>query len=114
MIIDLSFGLIPQHNQTSLRIRDVCFNGENKVCNDHLEKKFLSFGKLKKQKNLDNPKDEDMVKLALLYFLKHVLLGKEGKNLIYMQWVGLFDCLEVFNKYPWGRICYEITLFWLQ
>ena len=77
-------------------------------------RKILSFGKLKKiKKDLDNLKDEDMVKLALLYFLEHVLLGKEGKNLIYMQWVGLFYCLEVFNKYPWGRICYEITLFWL-
>ena len=43
-----------------------------------------------------------MVKLVLSYFLEHVLLGKEGKNLIDMQWVGLVDCLEVFNKYPWG------------
>ena len=54
------------------------------------------------KKNIDNLKDEDMVKLALLYFLEHVLLGKEGKILIDMQWVGLVDCLEVFNKYPWG------------
>ena len=55
-----------------------------------------------------------MVKLALLYFLEHFLLGKEGKNLIDMQWVGLVDCLEVFNKYPWGRIFYERTIFGLQ
>ena len=55
-----------------------------------------------------------MVKLALLYFLEHVLLGKEGKNLINMQWVGLVDCLEVFNKYPWGRICYERTIYGMQ
>ena len=41
------------------------------------------------KKNIDNLKDEDMVKLALLYFLEHFLLGKEGKNLIDMQWVGL-------------------------
>ena len=55
-----------------------------------------------------------MVKLALLYFLEHVLLGKEGKNLIDMQWVGLVDCLEVFNKYPWGGIFYERTIYGLQ
>lgn len=36
-------------------------------------------------KRLDNLKDEDMVKLALLYFLKHGLLEKEGKSLIGMQ-----------------------------
>ena len=52
------------------------------------------------KKNIDNLKDEDVVKLALLYFLKHVLLVKEWKILIDMQWIGLVDCLEVFNKYP--------------
>ena len=29
--------------------------------------------------------DEDIVKLALLYFVEHVLLGKEGKNLINLK-----------------------------
>ena len=29
--------------------------------------------------------DEDIIKLALLYFVEHVLLGKEGKNLINLQ-----------------------------
>ena len=61
--------------------------------------------KKKQKKNLDNLKDDDMVKLDLLYFLKHVLLGKEEKNLIDMEWVSLVDCLEVFNKYPRGMIC---------
>ena len=55
-----------------------------------------------------------MVKLALLYFLEHVLLGQEEKNLKDMQWVSLVDCFEVFNKYPWDRICYERTISGLQ
>ena len=81
LIIGLSFGPIPQHNQTSLRIRDDYFNDENKVHSDHLEKVFLSFGEVKKHNNkqkkkFDNLKDEDIVKLVLLYFLEHVLLGK--------------------------------------
>ena len=45
-----------------------------------------------------------MIKLALLYFLEHVLFGKEGKNLIDMEWVALVDNLEAFNKYPWGDL----------
>ena len=49
LITGLSFGPIPQHNETSMRIRDVYFNSENKVCNDHLEKVFLSFGEVKKK-----------------------------------------------------------------
>ena len=31
-----------------------------------------------------------------------------------MQWVALVDNLNAFNKYPWGKICYEMTLFGLQ
>ena len=49
LIIGLSFGPIPQHNETSMRIRDVYFNSENKVRNDHLENAFLSFGEVKKK-----------------------------------------------------------------
>ena len=49
LIIGLSFGPIPQHNETSMRIRDVYYNSENKVRNDHLEKVFLSFGEVKKK-----------------------------------------------------------------
>ena len=52
--------------------------------------------------------------MTLLYFLEHVLFGKERKNLIDMQWVALVDNLKAFNKYPWGEICYERTLFGLQ
>ena len=56
-----------------------------------------------------------MIKLALLYFLEHVLFGKERKNLMDMKWVALVDNLEAFNKYPCGGrgggICYERTLF---
>ena len=78
---------------------------KTKVRNDQLKKIFLSFDEVKRKKkkqkkNLDNLKDYDMVKLALLYFLEHVLLGKEMKTLIDMKWVSLVDCLEVFNKYP--------------
>ena len=47
LIIGLSFGPIPQHNETSMRIRDVYFNSENKERNDHLEKFFLYFGEVK-------------------------------------------------------------------
>ena len=50
LIIGLSFGPIPQHNETSMRIRDVYFNSENKVRSDHLEKVFLSFDEVKTKK----------------------------------------------------------------
>ena len=54
------------------------------------------------------------MKLALLYFVEHFLLGKEWNNLIDLQWVQLVDNLKKFNKYPWGKFCYERTLFRLK
>ena len=105
MITGLRYGQISKFDITSLRIRDKYFNGENKICNDQLEEIFLSLcnkgwkmsikrtkkkGKLTKEVNLD----EEILKFALLYFLEHVLLGKEGNNLIYLHWVQLVDSLE--------------------
>ena len=58
--------------------------------------------------------DEEILKLTLLYFLEHVLLGKEGKALIELRWVQLVDSLKYFNKYPCGRICFDRTLFGLK
>ena len=115
LITRLRFGQISKFDITSLRIIDKYFNGENKIRNDQLEEIFLSFcnkgrktsikrtkkkGKLSEEMNLD----EEILKLALLYFLEHVLLGKKGKNLIDLHWVQLVYSLIDFNKYPWGRI----------
>ena len=81
LITGLSFGPITKCDKKSLRIRDTYFKGENKVRNDELEKVFLSLGEEKKKKmNKKNKKkgfeDEEVIKLALLYFLEHVLFGK--------------------------------------
>ena len=125
LITRLKFGKISQFDITSLRIRDQYFNRENKILNDRLEKVFIALCKKGKRMSTKKTKnkaklngksnlDEDIVKLALLYFVEHVPLGKEGKNLIDLQWVQLVDNLEEFNKYPWGKICYERTLFGLK
>ncbi|KAK2664664.1 hypothetical protein Ddye_003238 [Dipteronia dyeriana] len=46
--------------------------------------------------------DEDMVKLALLYFLETVLFGKDQKVFIGVHHVELLKDLDTFNKYPVG------------
>ncbi|KAK0578893.1 hypothetical protein LWI29_017900 [Acer saccharum] len=54
---------------------------------------------------------EAMFKAAsLLYFLETVLFGKDQKVHIGAHHVELLEDLETFNKYPWGRKCYETTL----
>ncbi|KAK3193112.1 hypothetical protein Dsin_024422 [Dipteronia sinensis] len=85
--------------------RSSMLNGEVRYNNKTLEAIF-------KAAFLDN--DEDMVKLALLYFLEMVLFGKDQKVHISALHVELLENLETFNKYPWGRKCYETTLNSLQ
>ncbi|KAK0597658.1 hypothetical protein LWI29_027297 [Acer saccharum] len=85
--------------------RSSMLNGEVRLNNRTLEAMF-------KAASSDN--DEDMVKLALLYFLETVLFGKDQKVHIGAQHVELLEDLETFNKYPWGRKCYETTLNSLQ
>ncbi|KAK0599400.1 hypothetical protein LWI29_004931 [Acer saccharum] len=94
-----------ENGDDSGSFRSSMLNGEVRLNNKTLEAMF-------KAASSDN--DEDMVKLALLYFLETVLFGKDQKVHIGAQHVELLEDLETFNKYPWGRKCYETTLNSLQ
>ena len=96
LIIGLKFGKISQFDITSLRIRDQYFNKENKIHNDQLEEVFIALCKKGKRMSTKKTKneaklngksnlDEDIVELALSYFVEHVLLRKKWKNLIDLQ-----------------------------
>ncbi|KAK2640916.1 hypothetical protein Ddye_022679 [Dipteronia dyeriana] len=85
--------------------RSSMLNGEVRFNNKTLEANF---------KSAYSDSDEDMVKLALLYFLETVLFGKDQKVFIGAHHVELLEDLDTFNKYPWGRKCYETTLNSLQ
>ena len=54
--------------------------------------------------------DMKMVKLAMLYFVEFVLLGKENKNYINETNVLLVDNFTEFNEFPWGRISFKMTI----
>ncbi|KAK3194119.1 hypothetical protein Dsin_025429 [Dipteronia sinensis] len=85
--------------------RSSMLNGEVRYNNKTLEAIF---------KAASSDSDEDMVKLALLYFLETILFRKDQKVHISALQVELLENLETFNKYPWGRKCYETTLNSLQ
>ncbi|KAK1569217.1 hypothetical protein Q3G72_033924 [Acer saccharum] len=80
-------------------------NRDMSLYNDNLESIFM-------EASSDN--DLFMVKLALLYFLETVLLGREKKSPIDKEHIPLVDDIEEFNKYPWGRDCFERTMKSLQ
>ena len=66
----------------SLRIRNTYFKEENKVRNDELEKVFLSLGEEKKKKRVrkKNFEDEEVIKLALLYFFRARFIWERRKK----------------------------------
>ncbi|KAK3195473.1 hypothetical protein Dsin_026783 [Dipteronia sinensis] len=108
LITSLACGPYPpvlEKRDGSGSFRSSMLNGEVRYNNKTLEAIF-------KAASLDS--DEDMVKLALLYFLETVLFGKDQKVHINALHVELLKNLETFNKYPWGRKCYETTLNSLQ
>ncbi|KAK2649831.1 hypothetical protein Ddye_017320 [Dipteronia dyeriana] len=85
--------------------RSSMLNGEVQFNNKTLEAIF---------KSASSDSDEYMVNLALLYFLETVLFGKDQKVFIGAHHVELLEDLDTFNKYSWGRKCYETTLNSLQ
>ncbi|KAL9458079.1 hypothetical protein AB3S75_007019 [Citrus x aurantiifolia] len=80
---------------------DALLNGETRFTNQQLEKAFLA---------ADTANDMQMVKLAMLYFLECVLLGKERKVLIDTSHIHMVDHFETFNNFPWGRKSFNVTL----
>ncbi|XP_038713407.1 uncharacterized protein LOC120007277 [Tripterygium wilfordii] len=53
---------------------------------------------------------EDVYKLALVYFVEYVLLGRDVKLLIDVDFLNLVDYVDEFNKYPWGTLSYKKTI----
>ncbi|XP_038693067.1 uncharacterized protein LOC119990985 [Tripterygium wilfordii] len=85
------------------RLRDAYFKGNNSIKRSELESTFLG---LKPQ--LDN--EDDVVKLALVYFVEFVLLGRErSRNISDVAYLQLVENLDEFNKYPWGSVSYTRT-----
>ncbi|MCL7032903.1 hypothetical protein MKW94_026546 [Papaver nudicaule] len=53
--------------------------------------------------------EDDTVKLALVYLLEFLLLGKDKKTYVDLRFLQIVDDLDEFNMYPWGLVSYERT-----
>ncbi|XP_038719949.1 uncharacterized protein LOC120012579 [Tripterygium wilfordii] len=84
------------------RIRDLYFGGNKSIGRNKLDEVFMSC-------DPEPGKEEDVLKLALVYFLESVLLPRERSRNIDIQWLQLVDNVNVFNKYPWGSVSYART-----
>ncbi|KAF3434508.1 hypothetical protein FNV43_RR21593 [Rhamnella rubrinervis] len=57
---------------------------------------------------------DDMVRLALIYFLECGLLGKEIQASIDIQHLSMVEDLEYFNEYAWGLESYNATISFMH
>lgn len=88
-------------NVKGVRLVDEVFQGDMDLRISDIEDAFLRGSSC----------NETMVKLAMLYFLESVLLGRDKRAALYdNQHILLIDDFEQFQNYPWGRICYEMTV----
>ncbi|KAL4033267.1 hypothetical protein IC575_006354 [Cucumis melo] len=54
--------------------------------------------------------DDDIVKLALVYFIEISLLGKDSRTKVDIGFFKIADDWNTFNNYDWGRIVFVRTL----
>ncbi|KAL4017391.1 hypothetical protein IC575_020943 [Cucumis melo] len=54
--------------------------------------------------------DDDIVKLALVYFIEISLLGKDRRTKVDIGFLKIADDWNSFNNYDWGRIVFVRTL----
>ncbi|KAL5811324.1 hypothetical protein ACOSQ4_027892 [Xanthoceras sorbifolium] len=58
-------------------------------------------------------RDDDMMKLAYVFFAAHFLLGRERHRTIPGWLWGLVEDLVAFENFPWGTYVYSSTIYWL-
>lgn len=58
--------------------------------------------------------EQELAKLANLYFLYNVLIPRQNHNILDLKHVKMLDDKEKFRSYPWGRLCYSLTKQFIQ
>ncbi|KAF3449537.1 hypothetical protein FNV43_RR10266 [Rhamnella rubrinervis] len=103
LISGLFYGPVPTtHPTTSGHFRDTYFGGQKFPLHNHDIVEVFN--------TTTCEGDDDMVKLALLYFLETIILSKEKPTPIHVERVNMLDDIEYFLTYPWGTLSYDATV----
>ncbi|CAL8168635.1 unnamed protein product [Prunus armeniaca] len=100
LIIGLCFGEVPEVSSgesDEIRLQKRYFIDEGITCNA-LEEAFLRC-----------TKEDDIYKLALVYFVELVVLGRDKHLNINLNYLTLVKDLDAFNRYPWGLVSFDKT-----
>ncbi|XP_026414510.1 WD repeat-containing protein 87-like [Papaver somniferum] len=87
------------YNPEQVRLMKVHFPGQRSVKLEDLIKKF---------NQLKN--SEDKIKLGLLYIAESVIMGHKSRCIVNKGRFFLVDNLEEFNRYPWGKLSFKLTI----
>ncbi|BBH05145.1 hypothetical protein Prudu_016451, partial [Prunus dulcis] len=100
LITGLRFGEVPEVSSgesDEIRLQKRYFIDEGITCNA-LEEAFLRC-----------TEEDDIYKLALVYFAELVVLGRDKHLNINLNYLTLVEDLDAFNRYPWGSVSFDKT-----
>ncbi|BBH05486.1 hypothetical protein Prudu_016886, partial [Prunus dulcis] len=100
LITGLRFGEVPELSSgesDEIRLQQRYFIDEGITCNA-LEEAFLRC-----------TEEDDIYKLALVYFAELVVLGRDKHLNINLNYLTLVEDLDAFNRYPWGSVSFDKT-----
>ncbi|XP_038883716.1 uncharacterized protein LOC120074618 isoform X2 [Benincasa hispida] len=104
LITGLNCGELPEIDMSKIqkgKFNKRYFGGEKTIKRTKLHEVFTE---------MDKGRNKDVVKMAKLYILEMFILGKQIRTGINHEYTLLVDDKEQFDRYPWGRISYEITI----
>ncbi|BBH02383.1 hypothetical protein Prudu_012923 [Prunus dulcis] len=96
----LHFGEVPEVSSgesDEIRLQKRYFIDEGITCNA-LEEAFMRC-----------TEEDDIYKLALVYFAELVVLGRDKHLNINLNYLTLVEDLDAFNRYPWGSVSFDKT-----
>ncbi|CAL2248030.1 unnamed protein product [Prunus armeniaca] len=100
LITRLCFGEVPKVSNgesDEIRLQKRYFIDEGVTCNA-VEEAFLRC-----------TEEDDIYKLALVYFAELVVLGRDKHLNINLNYLTLVEDLDAVNRYPWGSMSFEKT-----
>ncbi|CAL8162340.1 unnamed protein product [Prunus armeniaca] len=100
LISVLRFGEVPEVSSgesDEIRLQKRYFIDEEITCNA-LEEAFVRC-----------TEEDDVYKLALVYFAELVVLGRDKHLNINLNYLTLVEDLDAFNRFPWGSVSFDKT-----
>ena len=110
-IFRLKTGPLPSWSDLERVTKDACLKDElfrvgARVTVDKLRSKFV---------NMDSePRSRKKVRVAFVYLLAGFLMAQDPSKSIYPYYFQMVMDLELFHRFPWGNVCFELIADYLS